>query len=68
MTMLSTLSTTNKGLHALLWELSDDEDDEADIGWISQPILDGHGSMTTVHTWMFLSKFQKAGRQSSGGA
>ena len=32
MTMLSTLSTTNKGLHALLRELSDDEDDEADTG------------------------------------
>jgi hypothetical protein len=30
--MPSTLLTTSKGLHALLQELSDDEDNEADTG------------------------------------
>jgi hypothetical protein len=36
-------------------------------GWMCQMILNGHGFATTKPIWMFLSKCQKAGRQSSGG-
>ncbi|KAI0261694.1 hypothetical protein BGY98DRAFT_940614, partial [Russula aff. rugulosa BPL654] len=32
-----------------------------------QMTLNGHGSVTSVPMWMFLSKFQKAGQQSGGG-
>jgi hypothetical protein len=60
-------SRKNKGLQVLLWELSDDEDTMMDTGLDVPDDPQQHGFMITMHIWMFLSKCQKVGVQSSGG-
>jgi len=68
MTKLFMQSRKGKGLHALFWELSDDEEDATmDPGLDVSDDLNSHGSMITMPIWMFLSKYQKAIPQSSGG-
>ena len=64
MTMPSIPLTKSKGLRALLRELSDDEED------VAADTMDIHTNPQwpwLCDIWMFVSKCQKAGWQSSNG-
>jgi hypothetical protein len=60
----------SKKIHALLRELSNDEDNLVNVELnrsMSLATLNAHGSTTTAHTWISLSRYQMAGLLFSGG-